>query len=370
MRYRAGIVLTLFGCLGYRAPEAVAQPSPTEAGRWEVEVHGGGVVIGQPTGATTALPPAGEVFTAGNGRPSRYLSSVYFGESAAFLNEHAAAFTNLPRSGRIVPLDTVLTGASARSSDTGSVGVRVGRRLTSRVTAEINVDYGRSVIQLSEAAQRDIEATRVSFEAVFRDLFRSENPLQFQNTVVRSVSAMDQARGGQVVATGALRVKLRSHGPLVPYVTGGLGAIFMTGQGPTVTLSGTYSFLWTAGEPFSEGDTVTVRWVRPDRSVVGLLGAGFTHDLSGRHGIRGDVRVHVRPHAIDTVVSATPATQVLTPPRAFASATTPSVQYSNNPVGTGVRSTLSGAPVSGFTTREASGWQVDTAVGVGYFWRF
>jgi hypothetical protein len=164
-------------------------------------------------------------------------------------------------------------------------------------------------------------------------------------------------------------VKLRRGGALVPYVTGGLGGVFNTGSTPSVTLTGNYSFLWIAGEPFNESDTVTLRWVRPDRALVGLAGGGFTYDLSLRHGVRVDLRVHVRRNAIDTELSAKPAAATGTPALALASQVVPSVQFSNTGLAA-TRSTLSGPAITSFRTREGSGAQIETALTAGYFWRF
>ena len=195
------------------------------------------------------------------------------------------------------------------------------------------------------------------------------NPLGFQNKVVLSSSEIDEGSGGQVVATGALNVKLRRGGALVPYVTGGLGAVFNGGSTPSATLRGNYSFLWTAGEPVNESDTVTVRWVRPDIALVGLVGGGFTYDLSRRHGLRVDLRLHVRPNAVDTEISARPTATTGTPALTLASQVAPSVQFSNTG-SAATRSTLSGPAITAFRTRESSGVQIDTALTVGYFWRF
>jgi hypothetical protein len=356
-------------CLGCTSGQAFAQSPASEAGKWEIEVHGGGVRVGNPTEATTEMPAAGETFTATNGRPSRYVSSWYFGDGATLLNEHAAGFTAIIRSARITSLDPVLTGAAARSSNAGSFGFRIGRRITPRLTAEVNVDYGPAMIELSESALNNIEASRATFESVFPELLLGQSPLQFQNRVVLSSSQIDEGTGGEVVATGALIVKLRRGGALVPYVTGGLGSVFNRGSGPSVTLRGSYSFLWTAGQPFNEGDTVTVRWVRPDHALAGLMGGGFTYDLSRRNGFRVDLRLHVRPNAVDTEVSARPSVTTGTPAIAFSSQTTPSVQYSNTGSAE-TRSTLSGPAITAFRTREGSGVQIDTALTVGYFWRF
>ena len=85
------------------------------------------------------------------------------GDGAALLNQWAAAFTNIPRSGRITPLDPVLTGAAARSSNAGRFGLRIGRRLSPRFTAELNVDYSPATLELLDTALGEIDATRTTF---------------------------------------------------------------------------------------------------------------------------------------------------------------------------------------------------------------
>jgi hypothetical protein len=145
---------------------------------------------------------------------------------------------------------------------------------------------------------------------------------------------------------------------------------------PSVTLKGNYSmgFIFNlAGQvppgtlvSWNEADTVTVRLVRPDHALIGVMGGGFTYDLSRRHGFRVDLRLHVRPNTVDTQISASPAVTTRTPAALMESATTPSVQFSN----TGSNATLSGPAITAFRTREGSGAQIDTALTVGYFWRF
>lgn len=351
------------------------QSAGGEAGKWEIEVHAGGVRMGKPTEATTAMPAPGEAFTGPNGRPSRRVSSWYFGDGAAFLNQWVAAFTMIPRTKFITPLDPVLSGSAARFSNAGSFGLRVGRRLSPRFTTELNVDYGPSTLELRESALGDIEASRATFSSVWNEEL-GLNP-QLENILVSSSSEIEKGTRGQIVATGALTMKLRRNGALVPYVTGGLGGVFNHGRAPSVTLKGNYS--WTrigAGGQvpvgtllsFNEADTVTVRFVRPDRALVGVVGGGFTYDVSRGHGFRIDLRLHVRPNAVDTEISATPSVRT-GPPGAvatFGSATTPTVVQSN----TGSGGTLSGPAITAFRTRESSGVQIDTALTVGYFWRF
>ena len=372
----ATVILLLVGYLGWPATHAFAQQSAGgEASKWEIEVHAGGVRVGTPAEAKTAMPGPGESFTAANGRPSRYVSSWYFGDGAALANQWAAAFTILPRTQRITPLDPVVTGSAARFSNTGSFGLRVGRRLTSRFTAELNVDDQPSTLKLSEGASRDIEASRATFASVWNEELTIDGT--WLNPVVSSTSEIDDGSSGQIVATEALTMRLRRGGVVVPHITGGVGGLFNHGRAPNMTLEGKYSMtrIGQGGQVpvgtvvmFNEADTVTVRFVRPDRALVGVVGGGFTYELSRRHGLRVDLRLHLTSNAVDTEVSAAPSVTTGAPGTVMTigSATTPTVVFSN----TGSGATLSGPAITTFRTREGSGVQIDTALTVGYFWRF
>ena len=353
------------------APAFAQQSSASEAGKWEIEVHAGGMRTGRPTAAETAMPPEAESFMAVNGRPSRYVSSWYFGDGSALKNQQAAAFPT-PRSTRIVPLDPILTGVAATSSDAPNFGLRVARRLTPRLSAEFNLDYAPSRLEWLDSALTHIEASRASVANSWREDFASGFGL---NGVATSVTEIDGGDGGQLVSSGTLTLRLRRSGTLIPYVTGGLGGAFHRGRRPSATLKGTLSFdfifLAIGGTQvtFNESDTVTVRLSEPDLSLVGVIGGGFTHDLSSRHGFRADVRFHLKPNAVDTEISASPAIAPANPAFRVASATTPSVQHSNLAPAE-ARSSLSGPAITAFRTREGSGLHTDTALTVGYFWRF
>ena len=369
MSVQLGALLLVVGSVIWPSHTFAQQSPASEERKWEIEVHGGGIRVGKPTDATTAMPAPGEPFTTTNARPSRYVSSWYFGDGAALRNQNAAA---IPIDARIVPLDSVLTGVAARPSNAGSYGLRVSRRLTSRLTAEFNADYGRFRLEWLDSALTEIEASRASFASVWNGAFGTG---PFLNPVVTSLSQIDEGGGGQFVTTGTLKVTLRRSGPLVPYVTGGLGGAFSRGRAPSVTLKGSYAagfvFQGQGGilVRFDEADSVTVRLVQPERALVGVVGGGFTHDLSERHGLRVDLRLHVRPNAIDTEVSARPTVTTGTPAWRLASGVTPSVQFSN--MGSSeIRSSLSGPAISAFKTREGSGVQIDTALTIGYFRRF
>ena len=108
-----------------------------QTGAWEIGVHAGGAFSDALGGGTGSVPGPSSPFTTVAGRPSRRVSSWFFGDGAELLNGTAAA---LGLSNRITSLDAVVTNPFAERQDGGSFGVRVSRDITSRVAAEVSVD--------------------------------------------------------------------------------------------------------------------------------------------------------------------------------------------------------------------------------------
>src|SRR5262245_2792914 len=81
MSARTGVAVLVVACFALPV-RAFAQNPGGDTGKWEIEVHAGGLRIGKPSGATTAIPAPGESYTTANNRPSRYVSSWYFGDGA------------------------------------------------------------------------------------------------------------------------------------------------------------------------------------------------------------------------------------------------------------------------------------------------
>jgi hypothetical protein len=122
----------------------------------------------------------------------------------------------------------------------------------------------------------------------------------------------------------------------------------------------------------SETDLVRLRVSVPDNVFVGVVGAGAKYVASPRWGMRVDGRVYLGSGKVETVVDATPSVSS-TPPiatLALSSASTPAIQFSNNPRGTGPQSNLTGEPVAGFTTFEGSGLRSQFTLTAGLFLRF
>jgi hypothetical protein len=331
--------------------------------KWEVEGHGGWLGASDVTDGTAIDAfPVGETFPALAGTSSRAVSSWYFGDGATLI---AQVHTAANRPSRITPLDSLLRNRLATRGGGGSFGFRVSRQLTSRFSAEFNVDRAATSLDLADGVESALEATRASFIPVFQSAFPPGE------LAVTSVLAID--RGGdhwQRFVTGAVNIHVGTFVRVAPYVAAGAGAVFNDGVAPVATLTGRYRSSPIPTVVWDETDTVKVHAVIRDHAFVTVLGGGARIHVSSRHGIRVDLRVHLLESPIDTTIDATPsrgpggtlnATAVV--------ATTPALQFASGPTTTS-RSSLSGPVVAGLETFTGTGTQAQLGFSIGYFVRF
>jgi len=279
--------------------------------------------------------------------------------------------------GRITTLDPVLGKSLGERRRGGSIGARLSRVLTPRLSAELSVDYSFSRLQITEANSDAIEATRASFIPAFNGLI-TFNPNRVLNSLT-STAALESGGGHQLFTSGALIINLRTTGDVIPYATVGASLISTTGKMPSATLRGNYRFLLPGGAPINETDNVTVRDTRDDRTVAGILGGGVKYHVSPRWGIRLDARVSLSTNTASTVLDATPnvALGLLPAGRSLLNAN-PTIQFSNNSsdptTALGVTavgaSTLTGPAMTGLRTFSGSGVSSHTNITAGIFWRF
>jgi hypothetical protein len=349
-------------------PQAVPSAPYVQTGKWEIDVHGGGLTGATPTKGAGALPPAGDSFNTLNNRPSRRVTSYYFGDGAALLNQVNAALN--VGSSLITPLDSVLQESGTSRNGSGTFGIRVTRHLTSRFSGEFSLDFGYGKLALSEDARAGIEASRESFTRAWTALIGTGAGLFTNVNVTSTVDRRDEV-GSQLMATGAVNINLTRPRAVVPYATIGIGVASHRGETPRVTLTGNYRFqIGTAVPsiaPFDDTDTVDVRWVNSGSDVVTLLGLGVKRDVSTRWGLRTDVRWFLGSNGTEVRIDATPNHRILTLPFAIPSNTTPSMQFSNN---TTTMATFSGAPITDFRTFTGTGRVVQTQVTFGWYMRF
>ncbi|HTM24668.1 MAG TPA: hypothetical protein VL225_05715 [Vicinamibacterales bacterium] len=387
-----------FGTLALCLAAVVATVSPASAqtagsGKWGFEFHTGGMMPTNPAHGTVTLPAAGQPFSTVAMYPppappvitvgsSRRESSWYFGDGAILFNQAAVGLEttqvgmSTPFPGRIATLDPVLGRSLGERPRDGSIGARVSRTFTPRLSAELSVDYGLGRMQITQANRDAIEATRASFIAAFNGLITA-NPGRVLKSLT-STAALESGGAHQLFTSGALIVNLRAAGRIVPYATFGASLISSLGAMPRATLTGNYQFLNPSGSPINETDTVTVRDVR-ERSVGGILGGGVKYDVARRWGIRLDARVSLSRNSASTVLDATPNVALgQLPAGRLVLNSSPTLQFSNNStdpvtalsVTAVAASTLTGPAISGLRTFSGSGVSTHTSVTAGIFWRF
>jgi hypothetical protein len=299
------------------------------------------------------------------------VSSWYFGDGASLLNQAASS---IRLGGHITPLDPVLQSPFVRRESGGDLGLRVGRVLTGRLTAEVSFDYSLGMLALTSASVAGLEASRTGFVAAWNAVLAF--PSRGTQTV-SSVATISDRRGRQMVTAGTMIINLMPPARLTPYVALGAGMISNRNTPPSAVLVGDYQFSLVLVLPpnvpgpvalprFHETDTVTVR-SSVGSAATWIVGGGLKYALTDRWGVRVDVRDHVNGNTISTLVDATPASTDLLPRSLLVLGTNPRLQFSTQP---GVPSSLSGAPISGFKTFTGTGIEHHVDVTAGLFWRF
>lgn len=349
-------------------PASPAAAQDARARKWEVEAHGGGMLASHPTRGSVTMPDPAATFTTLAGRPSRRVSSWYFGDGPPLLNDVSSA---LLASQRITSLDPALNTSIARRSSGGAFGVRVSRAINARFTVEAAFDYSLGRLALTDTALAAIESSRGTFASAWNGLIRTG---PFVQPTVSSVATIDSSRGTQIFTTGALNIALKTRGKAIPYVTVGAGVVSTRGGTPRASLAGNYQFMIMFGSfapaaPINESDSVTVRALTADTVFVGVVGGGVKYYVSPRWGVRADVRGHLGANKTTTVVDATPSVATGSPLGLIASSTNPSIQFSNSATSP-QRSSLSGPAISQVRTFAGRGAQSHVSLTTGVFWRF
>ena len=352
----------------------VLLPAPAEAqsavqqGKLTIELYGGGsVASGSSSGTPIAGFPVGTPFTLASGQPSRAVSSWFFGDGALLLNQVLAQFatnaaTTFPR---IASLDDALRSGGGKQGSGALFGLRVGGAVTEKISLEFGIERGLAKMELSDAFSNALQEASDTFEESFTALL-STAPLT--NLSVNSTVTSRDSSSAQTRFSAALKWTVYGGGRLQAYLAGGGGVIINSGDAPQSVLNGRYTFRFFGQFPMDESDRVVVTLDQKKTNPMGLVGAGFTYDLSSSSGLRADVRLllssmkdRVTMTTAPGVVAGTP-TQVLT----TAANINPGLQFSTQ---SGVRSSLSG-PNENLTIFTGSGLSKQIAFSLGIFKRF
>ena len=360
---RTLIAIALIGLPAIAEAQNAARPR-----KWTVELYGGAASTSAPASGTP-IPnfPAGAPFTLASGETSRSVPSWFFGDGAALLNQVLSQFaanegTAFPR---IAPLDDLIRASGGSPGNGGLFGVRVGRALTPKLTAEISLERSVAKMALSDALLDSLASGGDSFTPAFKAFL---NTAPVTNLSVTSSVTTIEDRNAQMRLTAAVKWTVSSGKRIEGYLTGGGGLIRNRGDGPQAILTGRYTFNLFGAFPMDQSDQVTVTVNQPKNSAMGMIGGGITFALSSRLGLRADLRLQLSSMKDVTTATAAPDTDTLFPPIVLPTSAgiSPGIQFSTQQ---GVQSTLSG-PVQKLTLFEGTGLSKQVGLTVGIFKRF
>jgi hypothetical protein len=276
--------------------------------KWEIEAHGGVLMSTNPTGGTTALPPASPDIPLNAALPNsitRRVPSWYFGDGAAILNQIVGVRSPV----KIAPLDPMLESRIVERQSASSFGVRVARSLTARFGVEFALDEAQGELTLRSSAKDVMNTSQASFPSMWNLVL---SPFSGGSQVVTSDATLDNQRGRQLVTSGALLINLVSSATFTPYVAVGAGYIAARDGAPSITLVGNYDFTLapfpiSAIPPFhiNETDTVKIQAVARN-SMTWVFGGGVKYALGDRWGVRADLRDYVNRDVVRTTVTTNP----------------------------------------------------------------
>jgi hypothetical protein len=335
----------------------VAQGSRAEK-VWEIEFHLSTRSAGTGSGRGQ-LPPAGPTFVIDSFFSGRYVPSWLFGDGAGILNANLALnrFT-----GRILPLDTVLTEDSATVGGGPAFGARVTRNLTARWALEFLMEVSPRALELPDATLSDMTSTELSIENAMGQLMSA---IGDGRSVAASISTASSKV--QVMIGGDVRMRLRPHASWGPYVLAGGGLLLQSSGTLDATVTVDYSFTQKLFPiPIRERDIAVVHYRSPNTGFV-HLGFGVLRNLGQRVGLRGEFGTVLASNSVETTVNTTPQSTVGTPTGVvLAPALSNTIRFSTTP---GTPSSLSQA-LTAFQTFSGQGWRPQLAVSGGVYVRF
>ncbi len=358
-----GVVALSFVPAVAAAQDVPAAPRDSGGFRgWQVEGHIGAISSGSMAGSAT-LPAAGPAFTTVNGLNSRYVPSWYFGDGSLLANQVAGAMANQPPR-PIVPLDPVLTGASATRPTGFAFGFRAGHSVTRRALVECSLDTDQAQMAIGSSALSAIESTRASFVSYFNSIL-ARNP-NAANVSTTAASSIVNNTGTEGVVTADVNIAILTSASFTPYVTVGAGVALPRGTQPSVTLVGSYSFVENLpgtrvnGAPIDESDRLLARYNVRAAGFL-LAGGGVQRALSRHAGFRADVRFYPKASNMTVRVDTSPLDPNGTPSGHITRGPGPQIQISTTP---GVPSSLSLQGINHVDTFVGQGRQASVTAGV------
>src|SRR5262249_4491772 len=134
-------------------PDPLLAPPPAAAvTKWTFELRGGFGATSTPSGGSGQLPSPGQSISGTPNVPvPRSAVSYFFGDGAAQWN---SVFPNVA----MQPIDAILQSPVAHRANGSAFGITVGRRVTARWSAEVNLDLAFQPLAVSSAARAGIQS--------------------------------------------------------------------------------------------------------------------------------------------------------------------------------------------------------------------
>jgi hypothetical protein len=280
-------------------------------------------------------------------------------------------------------LDAALTGRPVQERAGFGGAARVLRRISSRVSAEIDVGVGGTDVDFSAATRKQVPVARDSFRKFFDTLTQL-----LSDRGSPSVTAESNESGGsmRLDVAGGLRVyvnRSRRHAEFVRVV---VGRAYSLSEAPTASLSGNYRFdvVTRAGQTstYDERDSVSLNLSRGKAAWTISGGGGVEWSLGRKSGIvmEGEVEGHRRHYRL--TLSASPEVTTVDDPEIVrsgiisigaATATLPPtvVVFNNNALlSQDFPASLSGEPVRDHVVATGRSVQWRATLRIGVFYRF
>jgi hypothetical protein len=283
--------------------------------KWELEGHGGiAFTVGSPDGIK-ALPEASSFTTIG-GHASKRVSSWMFGDGAVLLNQVLEQGSDLGRhpAERIVPIDSRLQSPLIQPRNGGAFGVRLGRRISSRLIAEVTADRLPRVGATEDISNQYLK-TAETFSAAWKAVLRNYPRVAFSFGQQAFAESQPPTAGqGRLLVTGTVNFEFATSRKIRPYVVGGAGIESGTGTAPSATITGSYQYdlrglEFGLGGLVQENDQVELTGKLTRNKPVGVAGGGVRIPISERFGIRADARVYLSINRVETYLSTGPITE-------------------------------------------------------------
>lgn len=347
------VALAIGGTPAVAQDQQPEEPKASGERVWEFEGHAGLEAYRRATAGSGTLPVSGAIV---GGLISA--SSFYFGSAAQLFNQNQIGLggSSVPT---ITPLDPILVGSAVRPQAwTGTAGLRVERTLRGRLSIEMTGDYRWRELAFADTALGALETTRASFTRALTGALADRS---IPSTVSSVLTLSDHRRAAELLASGAVVMRLKKEGKTIPYLVGGGGAIFHRGDTPSALLEGNYQF--GAVSQVLGRDSVALTYSLPDRDYFGLGGAGLKYYTAGRWGVRVDGRVQLVSNGIENLITAAPARALESAGAPFPIIRSGALQFSST-------APLTGAAIASATTFAGRGVQVQMNIAAGLFLRF